>query len=279
MRLRPLIPDDVPACLALAAAREWPAEALKWRMLLSIGEGFALEAPEGGLAGAVISTPYGGRAGVIGMMLIAPAHEGRGLARRLMERALERLGPVPTLLYATPQGRPLDEKLGFVEVDTLHKHVGTVRALAGAFEERDFQVRVMMPADLEAVVALDAVSFGAPRRMLLQALAEVSLRSRVAVRENRIVGYGLSWPNLDVVMVGPLVAPDDTVAQALASELVRGQQGLVRLDIPSRFIELSAWAATHGLVKSPPAPLMVLHADMAPGLREHLYAVAMQAVG
>jgi GNAT superfamily N-acetyltransferase len=107
VRLRRPTREDVPACLALAGGREWPAEELKWRMLLSVGEGYTLEAPGGGLAGTVIVTPYGGEAAAVGMVLVALTHEGRGLDRRLMEHALARIGPGATLLDATPQGRPL----------------------------------------------------------------------------------------------------------------------------------------------------------------------------
>lgn len=279
MRLHPLTTEDVSACLALAAGRDWAPEALKWRLLLSVGEGYALEAPEGGLAGTVIATPYGGRAAAIGMLLVDRVHGGRGLGRRLMEHALARLGPVPTLLYATPQGRPLYEKLGFVEVDTLYKHLGRVQRLAQVAVPRGLEVRAMTAADLDAVAALDEEAFGAPRRALLGSLWELSVRAYVAVREGRFAGYGLAWPNLDTVMVGPLVASEDEVARALVGELVRGEERLVRLDLPSRFTAMSEWATTLGLERQPPAPLMVLHAERALGRREHLYAVAMQATG
>src|SRR5262249_54424568 len=130
MHLRPLAVEDVPACVTLAVGRDWAPDVLKWRLLLSVGEGFALEAPGGGLAGPVLGSACGGKAAAIGMMLVAAAHEGQGLGRRLMEHALARLGPVPTLLYATAQGRPLYERLGFVEVDAVHKHRGWVHGLA-----------------------------------------------------------------------------------------------------------------------------------------------------
>ncbi|NMO19951.1 GNAT family N-acetyltransferase [Pyxidicoccus fallax] len=277
--MRALTLDDVSRCLELAAGRDWAPEALKWRLLLSTGQGFALEAPGGDLAGAVVATPYGGKAAAIGMMLVAAAHEGQGLGRRLMAHALAHVGPVPTLLYATPQGRPLYERLGFVEVDTLHKHLGRVRDLAPAAVPRGLEVRAMTAADLDAVAALDDEAFGAPRPALLRSLWEVSVRACVAVREGRLAGYGLAWPNLDTVMIGPLVASGDEVARALVGELVRGQEGLLRLDLPSRFTAMSAWATSLGLERHPPAPMMMLHSDRAPGRREHLYAVAMHALG
>lgn len=279
MHLRSLTPEDLTACLALAAGRDWTPEAIKWRLLLRLGQGLALEAPGGDLAGTVVAMPYGGRAAAIGMMLVAAAHEGRGLGRHLMEQALARVGPVPTLLYATPQGRPLYERLGFVEVDTLHKHLGHVRDLPPVATPPGLEVRELRAADLDSVAALDEEAFGAPRRALLEGLWEVSVRACVAVRDGRLAGYGLAWPNLDALMVGPVVASEETVARALVGALVRNQEGPVRLDLPSRFTALSAWATTLGLQPHPPAPLMVLHAGRAPGRREHLYAVAMQAVG
>lgn len=279
MRIRRLTLDDVPACLELAMKRDWPAEELKWRMILELGTGFGVDSPEGGLAGTVLITPYGREAASIGMMVVSPSHGRQGLGRRLMEQALEHIGPIPTLLFATDQGRPLYEKLGFVQVGEVVKHLGRLTRQPQELAVPDTRVRAMTREDLDAVATLDAGAFGAPRRPLLHSLLRVASRALVAERDGRVVGYGLAWPNLKSTMVGPLIAQEEPIALSLAAVLLRGLEGVVRLDSPPRFTGLSEWAAGLGLERHVPAPMMMLHGTRAPGRREHLLAIAAQALG
>ncbi|WNG48843.1 GNAT family N-acetyltransferase [Archangium minus] len=279
MLIRRLTLDDVPACLELAVKRDWPAEELKWRMILELGIGFGVDSPEGGLAGTVLITPYGREAASIGMMVVSPSHGRQGLGRHLMEHALEHIGPSATLLFATDQGRPLYEKLGFVQVGEVVKHIGRLARQPLELTVPDTQVRAMTGEDLDAVAALDAGAFGAPRRPLLQALHRVALRALVAERSGHVVGYGLAWPNHEVTMVGPLIAEDESLARSLAAGLLRGLEGTVRIDIPPRFTGLSEWVAGLGLERHAPSPMMLLHGTQAPGKREYLHAIAAQALG
>lgn len=279
MRIRRLTLDDVPTCLALAVKRDWPADELKWRMILELGAGFCVDSPEGGLAGTVLVTPYEREAASIGMMVVSPSHGRQGLGRRLMEHALEHIGPIPTLLFATDQGRPLYEKLGFVQVEEVVKHLGQLTRQPPEEAVADTRVRAMTGEDLDAVAGLDADAFGAPRRALLQALHRVAYRALVAERDGRVVGYGLAWPNFGLTMVGPLVTQEEPVARSLAAGFLRGLEGTVRMDIPPRFTGLSEWVAGLGLERHAPAPMMMLHGKRVPGRREHLHAIAAQALG
>ncbi len=261
--VRPLGTGDLPACLALSVERGWPAEELKWRVMLAHGRGFALDGG-GGLAGTVLRFDYGARAATIAMLLVRAALERRGLGRRLMQAAMDGAS-APLFLYATEAGRPLYDRLGFVALDTIHKFVGRVP-------------RTPAPRGV-TLRPLDAASFGAPRRALLAALHARSARALVAERDGRAAGYGLAWPNVDVLMIGPLVAPDDETALALASALAADHALPARIDLPSRFASVRAHLAARGLDASPPAPLMSLGGRALPGDRDRLYAVAARAFG
>ena len=81
-RLRKIIADlpvrqlnaaDLPACLDLAADRNWTREKRKWRLLFEVSDIYGLDDPAGGgrLAGAVVLTRYGPDLAAIGMMLVA----------------------------------------------------------------------------------------------------------------------------------------------------------------------------------------------------------------
>jgi|SRR5450755_2507733 hypothetical protein len=51
--------EDLKACLALSADREWAAEERKWALLLDAAESYGIDDPDGALTGAVVLARYG----------------------------------------------------------------------------------------------------------------------------------------------------------------------------------------------------------------------------
>jgi hypothetical protein len=84
LRIRRLSPDDAPAVAALAVERGWRPHAGAWSIALSRGSGFGAEAAEGGLAGAAILLPHGGRVAVLSVLAIDEVAFG-ALRRPLIE--------------------------------------------------------------------------------------------------------------------------------------------------------------------------------------------------
>jgi len=97
---------DMPALVELTRDRGWLAGEAMWRLVLAAGDGFGIDAPDGGLAGAVAVTRYAPGLAVIGMLLVASRHARRGLGRRLMQHALAQVPGQLVYLHATPSGRP-----------------------------------------------------------------------------------------------------------------------------------------------------------------------------
>lgn len=282
-RLRRLGPDDLEACLTVAASRGWAREELKWRLLLEVGEGWGVVAGEGGqLAGTVVLTRYEPGLAVVGLLVVAPAHGGRGLGRLLMEHVMARGVGAQLVLYATPEGRPLYERLGFAEVGRVVKHEGRLAGRAiDVAAPPGVRLRPLEEADLPAAAALDARAFGAWRGPLLAALRARALAAVLAERDGAPVGFGIAWPNLDVAMVGPLVAREAPVARALAATLAlegAGPGGRVRLDLPPGSGLDAAELASWGLEPHPPAPAMTPGGRPLPGVRAWMHAIAAQAL-
>jgi predicted N-acetyltransferase YhbS len=209
--VRALGQDDLQACLALALDRGWKDEVAKWRFLLEVGDGFGIDDPAGGLAAAVIVTRHDPGLAVIGMLLVAGRFGRRGLGRRLMQHALDHAAGRVVYLFATSEGRPLYEKMGFEVVDTVTKHVGEYRP---APPTSGPSVRAPVPTDGPEVLRLDREAFGADRSALL---AKLSTFADVVVAEDHrgLVGHAAAWQNLDALTIGPVVARDDSVAEAL----------------------------------------------------------------
>jgi GNAT superfamily N-acetyltransferase len=160
--IRLLTDGDVDAALALSASCGWNQRAEEWHMMLQIAPSgtFTASTPDG-VVGTAIGIDYG-QFGWIAMMLVNPAWRGRGLGARLLEAAMGAVPPeLPIRLDATPLGRPLYERYGFVLESSLTRHVRP--ADAGPPPAPDGEVRPLAESDLATVMRLDDRISGAHR--------------------------------------------------------------------------------------------------------------------
>lgn len=246
--------------MALSLDRGWSPEKAKWSLLLEVSEFFGVDAPDGGLAGAVVLTRYGADLASVGMMLVAARHGRRGLGRALMEHLLAASGDATVTLFATDLGRPLYEKLGFRTIRRNASFTGTFRTdppadnskKRGSAEpdEGDNSKRRTRPAtdaDMSAVLDIDKAAFGADRSRLLRRLPTFARQLRVLEADDGVAGFAAAWRNDTSTVIGPVVAPDGAAARRLITDLAAGITGPVRLDLDPDRPELPEWAVGHGL--------------------------------
>jgi predicted N-acetyltransferase YhbS len=269
--VRRLSLDDLPACLDLAADRDWPREEHKWRLLFEVGEVYGILAPDEGVIGTTIVTRYDPGA-AISMVLVAARRERQGLGGRMMRHALERTGPGPVVLYATEYGRPLYERHGFTVVGKATAHVGRWRGTA------DRVSRAATAADGEAIAALDAEVFGAARASLLARLPEFA-DVRVVERDGTIAGYAATWRNVSADHIGPVIAADEEMARALIAELAASIDGPVRVDLGHDRPVLRRWVTERGLDSGFTVSLMAVDGRLPDGDPARQFAPLMQALG
>src|SRR5690606_39248983 len=97
----------------LVTAVGWPHRRADVQDLIALGHGRIVRDGAGGLLGVGLWWPLGARAARIGLVVVDPASQGRGLGRRMMETLIAEAGR-PIMLLATRAGRPLYDRLGFV---------------------------------------------------------------------------------------------------------------------------------------------------------------------
>ncbi|WP_129308056.1 GNAT family N-acetyltransferase [Streptomyces sp. L2] len=246
--IRPLTPRDLSACADLSEDRGWPREERKWGFLLTAGQGYGIDDPQGGLVAACVITEYGSpghpELGAVGMVLVAERHARQGVGRRLLRHVVSGMGATPLTLHATANGRPLYEELGF-------KVTGRAEMVRGRFVPGRAESRVATRAanaeDLPAILRLDEEVFGTDRTPLITRLPAFADQLRVAEEDGRLIGYTAAWPNMDTHVVGPLIARDTETARALIAALAAHTDRPLRTDIDVRHEELLAWAKEHGL--------------------------------
>jgi hypothetical protein len=106
-----------------------------------------------------------GHCGWIGNLIVPATLRGRGYGGRLFRHALKRLtaqGCGSLWLTASPLGRPLYERHGFVAIDEIERWVRPAAAAETSAPQPD--------SETLALLAADAAVWGAPRTALLQPL-------------------------------------------------------------------------------------------------------------
>ncbi|MFE0676536.1 GNAT family N-acetyltransferase [Streptomyces sp. NPDC058867] len=278
--IRRLTPRDLAACADLSENRGWPREEHKWGLLLTAGQGYGIDDPDGGLVSACAVTQYGphGRPDLaaIGMVLVAERHARQGIGRHLMRHVISEQGTTPLTLHATPSGRPLYEELGF-------KATGRAEMLRGHFVPDGTEPRIATRAataeDLPAILRLDEEVFGSDRTPLIARLPAFADQLRVAEANGRITGYASAWPNMDTHVVGPLIAADTPTAQALITSLASRTDRPLRTDIDVRHEELLTWAKERGLTSVAFNAVMTYGIDELPGDWKRRFAPLTVAAG
>ncbi|MFE1378465.1 GNAT family N-acetyltransferase [Streptomyces sp. NPDC058740] len=275
--IRRLTQEDIGACADLCEDRGWLREEHKWGLLLTAGTGYGIDDPSGkGLVTVCVVTSYGPGLAAIGMVLVAERYARQGIGRLLMEHVIAEAGDTPLTLYATANGQPLYEQLGFTDV-------GRSEMLKGRFGFTEpapaLPVRPATAEDLQTVLRLDNEIFGVDRTPMITRLPAFADHLRVAEQDGEITGFAAAWPNMDTHVVGPLIARDTATAQALVASLAAATDRPLRTDVDNRHGALLTWLKANGLEQIATTTIMVRSLPDLPGDRSRRFAPLTVAAG
>lgn len=268
---RPMREADLPAAHALSQTVRWPHRPEDWLFALRLGTGFVAE-EDGAVVGTALCWQQGPHQGSLGLIIVSPAHQGKGIGRRLMHLVLEQLGDRCTLLNATTAGQPLYESLGFRAIGTIHQHQGTLAAPAPAGP----RPRPATAADIPAIVALANRGTGMVRDELLHQLIGVA-EGAVLEHDGAVTGFSLIRPFGRGHVIGPVVAADAECAQALIATWSDAYAGaFVRVDVTGSS-GLGEWLAQAGLAEVDTAVTMARHGVPPRDATVRQFAIVSQA--
>ena len=270
--LLPVSMADLDAVAALVEAIRWPHRRADVAALIELGRGRLARAGDGRTLGVGLWWPVGDTAARIGLVVVSPASQGHGIGRRLVERLLADTAPRSVMLLATQAGRPLYQKLGFVDVGAVCQHQGEYRGGG----HTDPRVRMAGPGDRTAILRLDAAALGAAREGMLDHLLAVG-RVFVLVEDGRVAGYAIERAFGHGSVVGPVVAASEPHAIALFDAAAR--PGFVRVDRPSDAANFGRHLTACGLTLDSESPAMLRgHWPQATG-PQRILALAGHALG
>jgi GNAT superfamily N-acetyltransferase len=216
--VRQMTREDIPAGMELVRAAGWNQTEADWNRFLDAGsEGCFVAECESGVCGSTATITYGSQLAWIGMVLVRPSLRGRGIGTELVRWALEYLescGRFTVKLDATPQGRPVYQRLGFEPECEIERWMLSATRSPQPVNRADGLENV--EAEFEQVIAMDAELFGASRSALLRSLHQAAPEfTAVTLNERKLVGYTLGRHGLHADHLGPWAAQDQESARQL----------------------------------------------------------------
>jgi GNAT superfamily N-acetyltransferase len=263
---------DIPAGMRLKDLAGWNQTPADWeRFLAASPSGCFVAEVNGQAVGTAATIVYENRFAWIGMVLVDPEFRGRGIGTRLLESAIEFLDGmgVPTMkLDATPQGKPIYEKLGFSTEFEIERW---------AFERpaRGEQPQPSARAPLAKILSWDREVFGADRSELLRSLDRESPDFTITVgAEGELAAYALGRRGSRADHLGPWVSRNEAGARELLDEFLRrSKRESIVVDGVKRSPFALALLRAKGFAFSRPLTRMVRGPNCFPGQPELMCSV------
>jgi GNAT superfamily N-acetyltransferase len=270
---------DLAATHSLAQQMSWPHRLEDCAQLFGLGAGTVAVDAAADMIGVGMRWSFGSDAGTIGMVLVAPELQGRGIGRALMTALIAESGPRALMLNATAEGQGLYEKLGFIPIGFVRQHQVRLVERAAMPPVPSVPLRRAVPADHAALCALDASVFGADRSALISRLLAAG-QAWLVDRAARPDGFAILRTFGRGMMIGPIVAPGEDEAIALVAAAAKAAQpGVLRIDIPAHAERLGGWLTAAGLPAIDTVTTMLRGSWPATPKEPQRFGLALQALG
>lgn len=277
IQLRPMAASDLVAAHALTADIRWPHRLADWEQAFALAEGLVAER-DGEVVATALRWRWGPRHATIGLVVVAPACQGRRIGHRLMTALLDGLDGASVLLHATADGRGLYERLGFVRTGELRQHQGLAQPSPPIALDPGWRLRPASHSDVPALVALDAAARGMPREALVADLLSHAEACVVLDHADEAQGFAVLRRFGRGHGIGPVVAPDVAGAKALIAHLSGLNAGrFTRIDIDFNS-GLAEWLEGLGLLRVD-APTTMWRGAVPVAAPARLFAIVTQALG
>lgn len=236
---------DLDACHALSLAVAWPHRRDDWSFLARGANGVLVHDKEMHLIGVGLWWAWNPEHGSLGMMVVHPDWQRRGIGRRMIKVISGQTDGMELHLCGSKTGVPLYRTEGFLPLSTICQHQGDFKPGAFSVAVKGI-VRNYRISDFNALLICDTKACGIARTLLLTNLLTVS-STLVLERDGDIVGYCMRRPFGHGETIGPIVAPQEKDAIFLLRESMGSSSAFMRTDIFARARNLAAWLSTNGL--------------------------------
>ncbi|MBE5104340.1 GNAT family N-acetyltransferase [Bacillus thuringiensis] len=204
----------------------------------------------------------------IGMLIVHPNFQRRGIGRMLLNHCLKHAHPKqPIALIATKAGEPLYTSCGFQTVTTIHR-----------FEKQTFKTNTahtqqVKEKDLISITSLDQIVTGANRSLLYSLLLPGAVHSFKIEKNNCIEAFAFCRQKGNILCINPLIAKQEEDAIQLLKKICECWNGTVRIDVPHSQFTFRKFLQTDNFQETLLSPLMIKNGSQLPGNRNMLFAM------
>ncbi len=279
LHIRVMTVSDVPFAMELKALNNWNQLAADWERFLEWEpEGCFIAEWDGRPIGTATTIRYEDKFGWVGMVTVHPDMRRKGIGRALTKACigyLEDRGVAAVRLDATPMGKPLYDRLGFVEESQLERWQGVGE------DYGDAGVQAMTEESLEAVCQFDRPLFGADRSRVLSSLFwEEEVGKWVALEEGEVKGYVIIRPGTTAWYLGPLVCTDPEWAERLLQQALSSvAEQNVFLDVCLANEKAASLFTKYRFEQQRGFTRMYRGSNDYPGLPQHTYCPGAPEIG
>ncbi|ADZ91699.1 GNAT family N-acetyltransferase [Marinomonas mediterranea] len=275
---RPMTDEDLPIAYELSQIVKWPHRIEDWKMVMRLGNSFVAE-ENGVTVGTALCWSHGDQYSSLGMVIVSPEKQGRGIGRQLMNQVLNDIGDEKNvILFATPSGQPLYESFGFKATGEVYQHQAIVEKTSPVTLSGGKTLRSVDQNDYANVIQLTEKACGIARSAMIKDV--MSFGDAVVIEENgEITGFAMARPFGRGHAIGPVTARDTDLAKSLIQYWINALESkFVRIDIPANS-GLSAWLAEVGLPQVDTVVEMVRGESPTRDDETRQYALVSQALG
>ena len=277
-----MISSDMDDLMRLKDAEGWNQLEEDWELLINYEKSINLVAiQDDHIVGSITAINYDSTVIWIGMMLVAQGYRGRGISKLLLYDMIEKSNKFSSIkLDATPAGKPVYLKLGFVDEKRLFRMTNpSFSALVP--KTRNPTPVLITHQDLPEVISLDKLIFGAGRSELINRLYQRYPELAWLIRERgKITGFCMGRRGQNFTQIGPAHASSEIGAKALirsAGNQLTGQPVVV--DIHADKPEVKKWLEGNGFRSQRTFERMFLKNNTYPGIKEYQYLICGPELG
>jgi hypothetical protein len=273
--------------MALKQTAGWNQTPDDWRMILETSQGGSYAAVVNEIpVGTITTVSYPPHFSWLGMLLVHPEYRKKGIGSDLLKAAIhyaQNIGAVQ--LDATPAGKPIYLRLGFVEECELVRMVRPP-------EEFDYTAAIpthrIEASAMTNICLYDHPLFGASRSIILRWLYRSAPQYSFYTSQdtgteqdmNKITGFCLGRSGTRYEQIGPIVAENgETAYSLLLSALNACSLNNVIVDVPVSNSEWLNFLTHAGFVQHRFYTRMTLGGSQRFGKPDNIFAIAGPEIG
>jgi GNAT superfamily N-acetyltransferase len=282
VNIREMLKSDMEGLMRLKDAEGWNQTPGDWELLIGYKDSVNLVSEvDNKIVGSITAINYSDTVAWIGMMLVDKEYRGRGISKLLLNETIGKLEGCNSIkLDATPAGRPVYKKIGFLDELTLFRmtNPSVVKLMPGDFGK---EAEPVTPERIPDIIEFDKAVFGASRKELMMSLYNNSPElAWVIYEDNAVSGFCLGRAGTRFKQIGPVYASTEEGAKTLIGSALRSIEGeACAVDIHGDKPEMEEWLTQAGFTTQRPFDRMYLNENPHPGRVKMQYLISGPELG